>query len=103
MYITKSTINKVYKSKAVSVETMEIKGYELVKELFVDSSGLGQEDEPALTKSQFQKEVNALLDAHYKLYATITRQGQFQVYIGLFKKGKKKVPCKVIANNTNNA
>ena len=43
---------------------------------FVDSSGWGQEDEPALTINQFLKKIKA-----GKYYAII-EAGQFQVYVG---------------------
>lgn len=52
------------------------KGWTLVQEHFVDSSGFGEEGEAALTIAQFV----AALDVG-KGYA-ITRAGQFQVYIG---------------------
>jgi hypothetical protein len=103
MKITKETWRKVFASKLVDIETMELKGYELVENLFVDSSGFGAPDEPAMTSrgegSQFEREVLALLETHGSLYATITNAGQFQVYVGLFKKtGKSR--SKKIANNT---
>lgn len=86
MRITLSTINKVYKAGRASVETMELKGYELIEELFVDSSGFGAPDEPALTGSQFDRELTALLKTHGELTAKLTGVGQFQVYVGLFKR-----------------
>ena len=99
MKITKDNIKDIYKVKIVDAETMELKGYELIEELFVDSSGLGAENEPALTPNQFEKEVLKLIEKHGPLYATCTRQGQFQVYIGLFTKtGTKRT--KSIGNNT---
>lgn len=99
MKISINNINKVYKAKRSSVETMQLKGYELIKELFVDNSGFGASDEPALTRSQFEIELEAILTKHGELTAKITNVGQFQVYIGLFKKtGKNK--SKRIGNNT---
>jgi hypothetical protein len=99
MKITKNNINDVFKAPIATVETMELKGYELITELFADNSRMGQEDEPALTASQFITELNKWLDIHESLYVSVTRQGQFQVYIGLFTKtGKSKVTK--IANNT---
>jgi hypothetical protein len=55
-------------------------GWELVEELFCDSSGCGQPNEPALTVKQLLEK----LEPGYG-YA-ITREGQFQVYLGKFKK-----------------
>ncbi len=55
-------------------------GWELEEELFVDSSGFGDEGEPALTIDQFTKKIKAGYG-----YATI-EQGQFQVHVGVFKK-----------------
>ena len=99
MQITKENIQDIYKAKMSDVETMELKGYELKKELFVDSSGFGQEDEPALTQSGFMFEVSQLLEEYGTLTAKITRAGQFQVYIGLFTKTGTKSTVK-IDNNT---
>ena len=99
MKLTKETINNVYKSKLVDQETLELKGYELIEELFVDSSGWGQEGEWALTQNQFMKQLNEILDHNKSVYSFLTRAGQFQVYVGLFKKtGKSK--AKKIDNNT---
>jgi len=86
MRITKDNINDVFKAKKASVETMELKGFELIKELFADNSGLGASDELALTRNQFIKEVEQLVTENGSLTAKITSEGQFQVYVGLFKK-----------------
>ena len=56
------------------------KGWRLVKKYFVDSSGFGAENEPALTFNQFVS--NVKLGYGY----AIIEQGQFQVYIGEFRK-----------------
>lgn len=99
MKLTKDTLQNVFASKIGSIETMQIKGYELVKELFVDSSGFGLESEPALTESAFINELESLLRIHGTLYSTLTGVGQFQVYVGLFKRtANKKSKC--VANNT---
>ena len=89
----------VYRAKLSSVDTMELKGYELIKELFVDSSGMGAADEPALIQSQFKTELTELLKKHGSLTAKITNAGQFQVYVGLFKRTGASKMHKV-ANNT---
>ena len=54
-------------------------GWSLVETYFVDSSGFGQEGEPALTASQFMTK----LKVGYG-YA-IREAGQFQVYVGEYK------------------
>jgi hypothetical protein len=54
------------------------KGYKLVDTLFVDSSGFGSENEPALTYNQL---INRLVVG--RGYA-ILKQGQFQCYVGEF-------------------
>jgi hypothetical protein len=54
------------------------RGYRLVNALFVDSSGLGADDEPALS-------VNQLLARLRPGYAyAIIEAGQFQLYLGEF-------------------
>ena len=58
------------------------KGWERVNTHFVDSSGLGAENEPALTHDRF----HSILKPG-KGYAIIS-QGQFQVHVGEFKKRK---------------
>jgi hypothetical protein len=99
MKITQNNIKDVYRSKKCSIETAELRGYELIENLFVDSSGWGAEDEPALTAGQFEKKLLDIIKEHGPVYAFLTDAGQFQVYLGLFKRtGKSK--CKKIANNT---
>ena len=58
----------------------DIKGYELVNTFFVDSSGFGGDSEPALTFPRFLDKVRA------GYYYGIKEVGQFQVYIGEYKK-----------------
>ena len=89
----------VFKAKHSTVETMQLQGYELIEELFVDSSGFGIESEPALTVDSFENKIQSLLNEYGKLTAKITMAGQFQVYVGLFKKTGKKMSTRV-ANNT---
>lgn len=64
-------------------------GYEKCGEWFVDASGFGAEDEPAMTR----RAVFVELEEHMKqgnLYCyAITEAGQFQVYIGIFRKVSK--------------
>lgn len=99
MQITASTTIKVYKCKLATIESMKLRGYKLIEELFVDSSGFGQDNEPALTSFNFERKVIELCKLHGTLTAKITKQGQFQVYVGLFKKVSKGI-AKKIANNT---
>ena len=89
MKITEKNMSDVYRAKRDSVECMKSKGYTLVENLFVDSSGFGTENEPALTRSQFERTLTALLEKHKTLTAKITNAGQFQVYVGLFVKPKR--------------
>ena len=55
-------------------------GFTEIQDHFVDSSGWGQEGEPALTPDQFLAKVKA-----GKFYG-ITGQGQFQVYVTEYEK-----------------
>ena len=61
------------------------RGWKLVKTYFVDSSGFGSEDEPAMTIEMFKRQ----LKVGYG-YAVI-EEGQFQVYVGEFERTKKEV------------
>ena len=77
------------------------KGWKLGEVYFVDSSGMGQEGESALTINQFLKEVKA-----GKGYAII-EAGQFQVKIGEFTRdysldAKGKVQYKIMMNHIGN-
>jgi len=67
-------------------------GYELIEEFFVDNSGLGADNESALTFKQFLNHVKK--DRYYG----IRMVGQFQVYIGEYKK-KTKVEAKMEEGN----
>lgn len=55
-------------------------GWEETDELFVDASGFGADDEPALTKEQFINKVKSGYG-----YA-VSQAGQFQVYVRVFKR-----------------
>lgn len=81
----------------------DIYGYDLVNSYFVDSSGFGSDGEPALT---FDKFLNKVKDG---FYYGIQEVGQFQVYIGEYKKLSKKelqeknpdiLSSKKVKNNT---
>jgi hypothetical protein len=62
------------------VGNREIYGYELTKTFFVDNSGWGNSGESALTFNSFLNEVKA------GKYYGIKEAGQFQVYIGEYRK-----------------
>ena len=55
-------------------------GWVEIEELFVDSSGFGSENEPALTTDQFLEKVKGGLG-----YA-VSEAGQFQVFVRVFKR-----------------
>ena len=63
-----------------SINVEDYPEWELVEELFVDSSGFGQESEPALTIEQFYNQIKKGLG-----YGVIDA-GQFQVHVGVFEK-----------------
>jgi hypothetical protein len=98
MKITQNNIKDIYKCKQANHDILTLKGYQEVETLFVDSSGLGQENEPALTANQFESKLAILLAEHKSLYAFITNAGQFQVYITLYKKTGKSQVEKIALN-----
>ncbi len=60
------------------VGTKLSKEWRKIDELFVDSSGFGQEGEPAITIKEFYLQIKAGL-----AYGVI-EAGQFQVFVGVF-------------------
>lgn len=64
----------------LSAEPLPLSGWRLVRTHFVDSSGLGQEGEAALTVKQFVERLEPSLG-----YAVL-EVGQFQVVIGEFER-----------------
>jgi len=99
MKLTKENFKDVYRSTQCDVETMRLKGYDLIKEFFVDSSGFGADDEPALTVTQFERDLlNEIEDSGGVVYSSITRAGQFQVYVGIFKRSGVKRSRRVSNN-----
>lgn len=60
------------------------RGFKLEREMFVDISGCGAEDEPALTMKQLANEMKAGM-----AYALI-EHGQFQGYVAEFTPPKKR-------------
>lgn len=66
------------------------RGFRLVDTLFVDTSGLGSEDEPALTLRAFRERiVRDVQDGNRYSYA-ITEVGQFQAYVGVYENGRER-------------
>lgn len=54
---------------------------------FVDSSGLGRDDEPALTWAQLNRRIiDEIVQSPRKLGLGITEVGQFQLYISIFER-----------------
>jgi len=62
------------------------RGWEKVEDLFCDSSGFGSESEPALTQGQLRDKVCEYLALPDTYGFAVTEAGQFQVYVGVFKK-----------------
>lgn len=72
---------------AVDLELLEsVSGKEVVETYFVDSSGFGDEREPAMTVGRFTETVSELLNTCSEpLYAVLSGIGQFQVYVTVLK------------------
>jgi hypothetical protein len=65
------------------------KGWELVEELFCDSSGWGGSGEPALSVPQLKRKLIELQRANNATYGYgVTEAGEFQLYLGVFKRRK---------------
>jgi hypothetical protein len=72
------------------------RGYKLVEELFVDASGFGSEGEPAMTFGRFCERVrDHVRDGNAYSYA-IREAGQFQVYVGVYRKVTPRKHRKVV-------
>ena len=56
------------------------------KRMFVDKTGMGDENEPALTIQQLLNRLYSLYDEDSSLGFAITEEGPFQAYISVFKK-----------------
>lgn len=61
--------------------------YTRLETLFVDSSGFGSDDEPALSMRQFKVRVQELFEEHGPLLLAIEEQGQFQLYVAVWSAG----------------
>ena len=55
--------------------------------LFVDTSGFGRDDEPALSREQLKQKLIDLTEQYGPVLLGITEHGQFQAYIGVWKEG----------------
>ena len=55
---------------------------------FVDSSGFGRDDEPALSNRQFTAELARLFELRPDLGYVITEAGQFQLYVAALERVK---------------
>lgn len=70
------------------------KGYTLDHTLFVDKSGFGAENEPALTLRAFKARVSDAFWKGDRFGYAIIEEGQFQVVVGVFVETGKAVPGK---------
>ena len=61
-------------------------GWELIDDFFVDSSGLGSDDEPALTYSRFKKLAAKRVTDQPGVGFAITEAGECQVYVGVYQR-----------------
>ncbi len=55
--------------------------YERLDKLFVDSTGFGEEAEPALTVWEFLERLTELIAEHGDLYVALEDVGQFQAWV----------------------
>lgn len=67
-------------------------GWEKVDELFCDSSGVGAPDEAALTQAQLMVQLKRLVKSETTYGFAITTIGQFQFYLGVYKKVATNAP-----------
>ena len=86
MKITKENMSDVFRSQIKSVEQAEGEGYEYLHNCFVDNSGFGREDEPAMTVAYLGRVIEGLVGEHKTIYTFITNAGQFQVNLGVYIK-----------------
>lgn len=66
------------------------KGWKLVEELFVDSSGWGADNEPALSVTQLRAKLLELQRSDKTYGYGVTEAGQFQLYLGVFERQKHR-------------
>jgi len=53
---------------------------------FVDKTGWGREDEPALTLNRFKKELQQYIRANPGHGFAVTEEGEFQLYVSAFRR-----------------
>ena len=70
--------------------TYKPKGWKKVEDLFCDASGFGSENEPALTIRALKAKMLEYLDKPETYGYGILECGQFQCYVGVYKKVEKK-------------
>lgn len=63
-----------------------VKGFRFVGEIFIDTSGFGQDNEPALSLTQQARTMRELVEENWArgvtLYWGLIEVGQFQAYLG---------------------
>jgi hypothetical protein len=67
-------------------------GWVLVETLFCDSSGLGYEDDPALTVDGLKRKVIDWLNRDATVGFAVLDAGEFQVYVGVFSQDETAIP-----------
>lgn len=73
-----------------NIGTYRPKGWTMVDEWMVDSSGWGTEDEPALTIQGLKKKIIQNIEDGNSYGYAIVAEGQFQLIMGVFQKVEKK-------------
>ena len=61
-------------------------GYVFLESLFCDSSGIGLDSEPALTKNQLIQKITSLIAEHGVVYGVIVSESTFQIYLNIYLK-----------------
>lgn len=59
--------------------------YEFIERLFVDISGWGSDDEPALSQDQLIAKLSEMVEEHGTLYVGLDSHAQFQGYVSVWK------------------
>ena len=76
------------------------KGYKMIDDVMVDSSGFGSPGEPALTMGEFLDRMRNDLKEKKNLGYAIVEEGQFQVVVGVFEVVKAKAKVTPVAKVT---
>lgn len=64
-------------------------GWVLERTLFCDASGVGGSHERALTKGELERAIKHHVKCGHEYGYAIVEVGQFQIYLGLFRKAKR--------------